>query len=984
MLALPPPSAEQRAAIDAILDGHCLTIPSVAGSGKTTCMLLAASQLPCDRTATIVTYNRSLADECRARIAACGLQGRASCYTIHGLVTRVSGRTCNDDHKLNQVVDEWEGMRARGGYRECGLVLDLLLLDEAQDLRPSFYKALCHIIRMSRKPQHPPLQMCLVGDPKQMLYNFPTYGNDKAKTLFMEAPECYWNEFTSPRTWVVKKLTLSYRLTPCIASFVNAIWGTSIVGGNMHVQNLPIEYICRYPFPAKNESDKDKLPTSFLGKLIDEHGPNNVLLLAQSVKNEKCPIRVHVNDLMRLKNERGERKYSFHIKESVRGFEGRADVEGKVRVWTFCGAKGCEADCVVLFGFDMMNAGRVHALNQMGVALSRARKRLIVIHGKSFIAGQCVANPYYPMLGDFEEGLSHSIRLRSDFPEYQCEIPPLNSESDQQSREEVISLRSKLTQKVMEHLEQNKILCLKQNQLPSFTKVKPADEKSIVYLASDFNYFAALEEERFLSYGSWTKESGVSDRIDYTINVQFEKTREDVSALYGEAVVYMLQWDRCGYCPSIETIVNDGILPFDTNEWYKYEEVKKLLESKKCEPLSPAHETLLSLKFKTKTKCCQVKGKELIRFLNTRITINKKRVLDERVIYFPVKAMEKIISDEQMAPYKHEIKSMYESSRKSPANWIYLANGVMAFNQYHDKWNQVGTDPKSYEKWVDSYALRKGVSRLSNLMENVPPNNGPKVSANEKAISDKDASNHIAFERELSYEFPKDQQIGGGHTQTVVGVIGICDWVGRGLLSPKGASVDLLEIKFVKELGNVNRLQVLTYCALLSLETHRSTSGMIFNARTNELEICRMEVGVACDFLLDISHFKHSGTKRPPPATGPLLENGTDLPEHAQPPSATSRSNPVNSRNVKTDKKKQTIVESRAESIPQKRKNSSLSLAADSVKPAPGKAVAFCDLTQSCPRTKSGVSTTVNGITTYDLTQDSSDESTCFAKDCPK
>ena len=74
-----------------------------------------------------------------------------------------------------------------------------------------------------------------------------------------------------------------------------------------------------------------------------------------------------------------------------------------------------------------------------------------------------------------------------------------------------------------------------------------------MYQASDFNYFAAKEEERFLAYGQWTKESGVLHRIDYSVDVQFERTKEDVSALYGEAVVYMLQWEQCGYCPNIET-----------------------------------------------------------------------------------------------------------------------------------------------------------------------------------------------------------------------------------------------------------------------------------------------------------------------------------------------------------------------------------------------------------------------------------------------
>ena len=44
---------------------------------------------------------------------------------------------------------------------------------------------------------------------------------------------------------------------------------------------------------------------------------------------------------------------------------------------------------------------------------------------------------------------------------------------------------------------------------------------------------------------------------------------------------------------------------------------------------------------------------------------------------------------------------------------------------------------------------------------------------------------------------------------TVCGVCGVCDWVGSGLESPGGVGVQLLEVKFVAELGNAHRLQVL-------------------------------------------------------------------------------------------------------------------------------------------------------------------------------
>ena len=864
---LPSPSTEQQSVIDAILSGNCVAIPSVAGSGKTTTMLQIASNLPTNRRVIIVTYNRSLSDECRGRIIKCGLRERAWCYTIHGLVSKVAGQICNDDHKLINVVNQWDADSNANGYAESqitlsNLDLDLLMLDEAQDLRPSFYKALCHIIKLNHNPNKGQrgLQMCLVGDPKQMLYDFPTYGDDKASSRYMEHPQQYWGRFTDSRTWVTRKLTISYRLTPNIASFVNTIWGTSIQGGNTAAGNLPVEYLCRYPYPAKTDNDRVKLQTSFLSGLIDEHGPENIMFIAQSVKNHFCPIRVHVNALMKEKNTAGGQKYSFHIKESTRGFEGSDDITNKVRVWTFCGSKGCEADCVVVFGLDMFNPERVHSLNQVGVALSRARKRLIVIHGKHFINKNVCDHAYYPMLGDVdvdegEKELTH--RVDCNGKEYRYDIPNIPKELGQGDREKVLICRSKLTQQAMEDLANNAVICLKHNEfLPFKFEKQLICEKAVFYLASDFNYFAASEEERFLSYGAWTKERDVVDRIDYIVDVQFERTKEDVSALYGEALMYMFQWERDSFCPNIETVVNNGILQFNVISRYKEQDVR--IRLKACEPLSPAHETLFCQEFKD---TAGMKGKELIHFLNTRIKLKMKRVDRDRIRYFPVKAVEFIKEDTQMREYQIQIKSVYEAPNKSPSQWIYLANAVMASGQYHDKWNQIGTDPESYNKWVESNALLEALSRISKLMKNVPPIATSEILTMQE--DDDEANQGIEFERRVLYEFPPEQCIKGNNShRKVMGVQGFCDWIGQGLVSEMGNEVDLLELKFVNQLGNVNRLQVLAYCALLSLETGRSCSGMLYNARTGELEICRIEAATAKNFLLDISQFKCNGTSR--------------------------------------------------------------------------------------------------------------------------
>jgi hypothetical protein len=247
--ALPHPSHEQQEVIKAVRMGHCVAVSSVAGSGKTTCMLQVATSLP-DRYVTIVAYNRSLRDECVQRIRDHGLDSRVRCYTIHGLASKCADRTLNDDTKLMEVVGEWD----RGVTRPESLRFGLLMVDEAQDLRPSFFRALRHILLARTRGDGPngseALQMCVVGDAKQLLYDLATYGEDKAIASYLETPRAHWQQFTQQLPWVQKRLSVSYRLTAKVAGFINAVWGTDITGGNTSSANVPVEYYCRYPYPG--------------------------------------------------------------------------------------------------------------------------------------------------------------------------------------------------------------------------------------------------------------------------------------------------------------------------------------------------------------------------------------------------------------------------------------------------------------------------------------------------------------------------------------------------------------------------------------------------------------------------------------------------------------------------------------------------------------------------------------------------------------
>ena len=222
----------------------------------------------------------------------------------------------------------------------------------------------------------------------------------------------------------------------------------------------------------------------------------------------------------------------------------------------------------------------------------------------------------------------------------------------------------------------------------------------------------------------------------------------------------------------------------------------------------------------------------------------------------------------------------------------------MAFSNYHEKFRQIGTDPNFYESWVNPNALLTGLERLKGIMARISAPSAYDV-------------NSGTFERELSYEFNANDCIKEENNgRKIVGVGGICDWISD-VSSKKicyinkrqqpqehkqqqpSYDVDLLEIKFVHQLSNVHRLQVLVYCALYALELDKDNcendndvdedddehivefnddsskvlrrsecSGMLYNARTGEIEICSIQTKDAKQFLLDLSQFKYNGIER--------------------------------------------------------------------------------------------------------------------------
>lgn len=751
---------------------------------------------------------------------------------------------------------------------------DLFMLDECQDLRPSLYRALGYILKaaMTRGPQAcDALQMVLVGDPKQLLYDF--YSGDEATAKYLEDPSTHFGHLTGRREWQHLRLSVSYRLTPHVATVVNAIWDTDIVGGNTDDDNRQVEYLCRNPFPPnepvgkENAGDDKHVTTSFLASVLDEHGPENVMFLAQSVKSENSPIMRHVNRLGEMYESRStprnemfdvpsnkddhsqdepadepetepRRLYNFDVKENRRGFEGQRELTNKCRVWTFCSAKGCEADCVVVFGVDCRDVNWLGPLNQIGVGLSRARKRLIIIHERAWNKSrrEYVAGLYYPRGGAVG-------------------LDPLAEDFKLQIRQ-----RSSETKRVLEAEQNRAILTHNADDLPAHTALKTDDNDDkiqavdVVYQATDFTYMSAVAETYFLrSYGSftkmtirdgsleeWTDKTDVLPaRIEYQIMPRFDQTKEDVSAIYGMALPLWLQWEQHGFCPVVEAIVSESVLVISPNIHYSYLGFEKILEQCCCDALAPDIQEMCKRRFNQSSTGGKLQGRDLIKLVNEALQIRKTvKASNGELVQVSVRAVDNATFDKDIGPYIEQLKKVYAKPAKAPFEWLYIANVAMAFQAFHEKLKQVGTDVVGYETWVDAPACAQGLDRLRQV---VPPT----------------GEYQSKFEHQMLFRFGG---IGApGKPSVVVGVGGTVDWMGV----RSGDSPFVIELKFVAELDNTHKLQTLVYVALFALESEEDAKGLLFNARTGELWRVQISCKEAERFLLDIAQAKHSGVLPP-------------------------------------------------------------------------------------------------------------------------
>lgn len=710
---LPPASDEQRTIVHAVRGGNCVQITAYAGTGKSTTALIIVCDD--DKTNTILTYNKSLADETNATIRGLGIPN-VKCYTYHarvGIAAGLRGEVDNNT-KFLQVVRQWDN----GGEVLHPICTDRLMLDEVQDMRPSFHRAVLHMVRKSQP------QMCIFGDSHQTLYDYGA--DDAAHTGFLLSPYEYFSTVTPGQNWVPCTLSVSYRLTPRIACFVNHLWGTQILPGNKGT-DLPVEYWCLNIFDSKLISRLKHVFESYPAADVSILTPFNVY----SHDGKEMPLNKIINTFLYQTCQNGKRRYNFSVKKK----DGTASShENKIRVWTYHASKGCTIKVTVVFGFSAYR-GRQPKKNALGVAISRSNHRLIVIHERD----------------------------RYGHPQPYCE--PFNKD-------------------VLTDFVRGGIV-VAPDGIPNPGPCLPEPPREEVLPVTGLTHLSAATIERLLTFGTVVNWVGTQEDISVQSTHKFltglYQTEEDVSAVYGIAIPFALEYERTGTILFVESILSPVLV--DKDRTYMANEVVNLVEQ--VSSLTHEDASRIREQFPDDKK---VRGKTVIERLRVlRRTCSGLR----NVCVSDRHRFDSIFASHHL----RRVNDVYANAAKTARDFMYLANACTAVEGSHELFVQVGDD----YTWVDAHAFSEG---LRILQRDVPS-------------GDFECSIHASV----------DPPVRGGRV-IVAGFAGCVDL--------RVSDTLVYELKFVRELGSEHLLQSTLYAAILAVNIKAAARCVLLNARTGE------------------------------------------------------------------------------------------------------------------------------------------------------
>lgn len=349
------PSSEQLEIIEAVRRGHNVLGDCVAGSGKTTTVLMIAKEFP-DKNIILLTYNSALKLEVREKVENESLDNiqSHSYHSANGTYYAHHSKTSNYDDAIRCVIKHRRPLRKH-------ITVDILIIDETQDMKNLFF----HFAWKFYTDLHKKPQIVVLGDRFQGLYSF--VGSDTR--YLTRAPELWKQPF------VEKTLSTSYRVTHQIASFVNdVLLGYPRI--NAVRDGPPVSYWRTHPFV-----DTPQLIYRFIKDHIEKgYSPGDIFILSPSINGSAgSPVR-------KVENMLAMNTIPCYYPTTDDAVLDKDVIQNKVVFSSFHSSKGRERKIVIVLGFESSYfkfGGRglpeTVCPDAIYVAVTRAKEKLVVI-----------------------------------------------------------------------------------------------------------------------------------------------------------------------------------------------------------------------------------------------------------------------------------------------------------------------------------------------------------------------------------------------------------------------------------------------------------------------------------------------------------------------------------------------------------------------------------------------------------------------------
>ena len=354
------PSYEQQKVIDNVIQGKNVVVDAVAGSGKSTVVLMTASIMP-NRSFLQVTYNSMLRKEVKDKIHEWELPN-LTVHTYHSLAVRYYNRQAHTDIEIQNIL------------RTDALPIDsipffpIMVLDEVQDMTLLYYRFMRKFIQDMCCAGDNKIQLMILGDIMQGLYDFKG-----ADVRFLTKSAEIWGKcpfLLNHVDFISCQLRISYRITHSMAEYVNKV----MLGEERLLackEGTPVVYI------RGARTDTEKIIKVRIKELLNEgNRPDDIFILAASVKGVRSNIRLLENFLV-------DQGFPCYVPSDEQDQLDERVIHGKIVFSTFHSVKGRQRKHVFVMGFDNTylewfgrNLDAQQCPNTLYVACTRGQERL--------------------------------------------------------------------------------------------------------------------------------------------------------------------------------------------------------------------------------------------------------------------------------------------------------------------------------------------------------------------------------------------------------------------------------------------------------------------------------------------------------------------------------------------------------------------------------------------------------------------------------